>query len=177
MTAPTPMRSILLRRAAAYALDIVLLFAVLAPLGYLVEQAVGVTPTTARGVYAAILLNFSIPCWAYFTLADRSRGGATVGKRVLSLRTETLGGERVGAARALGRTAVKMLPWEVAHASMFLFAPALGEFGAGNWIGLGASYVLILAYLGVAWRTDGARSVHDLSAATRVRRVKPTARE
>lgn len=85
------MRTILLRRAGAYVLDIVVLFAVLAPLDYLVQRALGVSPSTTEGVYATLLLNFSLPAWTYFALAERSWGGATLGKRLLSLRTEAQG--------------------------------------------------------------------------------------
>jgi uncharacterized RDD family membrane protein YckC len=152
-------------------IDIVVLFIVLAPLGYLIQRALGVAPVTAQGVYATLVLNFSLPTWAYFALSDHSRSGATFGKRVLSLHTEAEEGGRVGAGQALGRTAVKMVPWEVAHASLFLFAPALGEFAIENWIGLAASYVLSFAYLFVAWRTQGCRSVHDVVASTSVKHV------
>lgn len=165
------MPSILLRRVAAYGLDIGILFAVLAPLGFLVQSALGLRPETAQGVYLALVLTFSVPVWTYFTLADRSARGATLGKRWLGLRTETATGGRVGVGQALGRTAVKMVPWELTHAASFLFAPALGDLGVGNWIGIGASYVLVAAYAVVAWRTGGRRSVHDLVASTQVRRV------
>jgi uncharacterized RDD family membrane protein YckC len=165
------MQSILLRRAGAYVIDIVILFVVLAPLGYLVQRALGVSPGTAQGVYATLVLNFSLPTWTYFALGDHSRCGATFGKRMLSLRTEAAVDGRVGGGQALARTVVKMFPWEMAHASVFLFAPALGVFAVGNWIGLAASYVLSFAYLIVAWRTQGHRSVHDFVASTSVRPV------
>lgn len=166
------MRSTLLpRRLGAYVLDVAVLFVVLAPLGSLVQRTLGISPVTAQDVYGTLVLNFSLPSWAYFALADRSRSGATLGKRVLSLRTEAKGGGRVGAGLALGRTAVKLLPWEIAHASAFLFAPALGEFAVWNWAGLGASYALFFAYLLVAWCTGGRRSIHDVAASTRVRQV------
>lgn len=163
------MPPVFFKRAGAYLLDIVVLFAVLFPLGYFVQRALGVSPSTAQSVYAMLLLNFSLPAWTYFALADRSRGGATLGKRLFSLHTEAEAGGRVGGAQALMRTAVKMVPWEVAHASSFLFAPALGVFSVGNWIGIGTSYVLSFAYLIVAWRTGGHRSIHDFAASTRVR--------
>lgn len=152
-------------------IDIVILFIVLAPLGYLLQRAFGIAPVTAQGVYATLVLNFSLPAWTYFALGDQSRSGATFGKRLLSLCTEADVGGRVGAGQALVRTTVKMLPWEVAHASLFLFASALGEFAVENWIGLTVSYTLSVAYLVVAWRTQGYRSVHDVAASTSVRHV------
>lgn len=65
-----------------------------------------------------------------------------------------------------------MVPWEVAHVSAFLFAPALGEFGVGNWFGIGVSYVLLFVYLIVGWRMGGHRSIHDFVASTSVRSAK-----
>ncbi|MEM6338212.1 MAG: RDD family protein [Bacteroidota bacterium] len=161
----------LLRRIGAYLTDIVLLFAILAPLGYVVMQALGIEPSSPREVYATLLLNFSLPVWAYFTVSDHSPRGATLGKRLLSVQTSALDNSRVGWLQALGRTAVKMLPWEMAHAASFLFVPALGEFGVVSWIGLGTSYALTFAYVVAAWRTGGHRSVHDWASGTQVVRV------
>lgn len=167
-------RSVLLRRAGAYVLDVTLLFVVLAPLGYVVQLAFGVdlSAPTAQGVYITLVLNFSLPAWTYFVLADHSRGGATLGKRLLSLCTQTEDGGRVCLGRALVRTAVKMVPWEIVHVSAFLFAPALGQLAVGNYIGIGASYILSFAYLFVAWRMRGYRSVHDFVASTCVTMVR-----
>lgn len=156
----------LLRRLLAYTADCTLLFIVLAPSGFAVQHGLAVSPDTALAVYITLLLNFSIPSWTYFIWGDHSNRGATLGKRLLTLQAKTVENERIGMGRALGRTAMKMLPWEITHASAFLLAPALGTFGATSWIGLGLAYVLIFAYLGVAWRTGGRRSVHDFAATT-----------
>lgn len=164
----TPGPSVLLRRTGAYVLDVVLLFAVLAPAGYVVQRLLGLAPDAPREVYAALLLNFSLPAWLYFAWADRSRRGATPGKRAFGLRTAMVSGGRVGAGRALGRTAVKMVPWELTHAASFLLVPAVGTFTPASVAGLVAAYALIFAYLGVAWRTRGRRSVHDVAAGTQV---------
>ncbi|MEM1041026.1 MAG: RDD family protein [Bacteroidota bacterium] len=166
------MRSILLRRVGAYGIDITLLFVILTPLGFLVQWMLGLGPSsTPQEVYFTLVLNFSLPVWVYFTLADRSESGATLGKRSLSICTQAEGGEPVGLGQALARTAVKMVPWEVTHASAFLFAPAIGELATENWVGIGAAYVLVFVYLVVAWRTQGRRSVHDLVASTSVERA------
>ena len=165
------MQSIFFRRAGAFLLDILVLFAVLYPLGLLVLQLIGVRAETPQGVYGSLLLNFSLPVWAYFTWADSSRKGSTLGKRMVGLHVRDGAGEQVTLGRAFGRTAVKMIPWETAHASSFLLTPEFGEFGLASWIGLAVSYVLIFVYLMVAWRTKGRRSVHDMVAATKVERT------
>lgn len=163
-----PDASLLPRRAAAFLADVALLFLVLGPVGYLVQSLGEIRPETPREVYGILLLNFSVPVWTYFTLCDHGAGGATIGKRLLSLRVRTGAGDRVGIVRALGRTALKMLPWETAHAASFLFPSAIGGFGMASWIGLAISYALSLAWLFVAWRTAGRRSVHDVIVDTRV---------
>lgn len=171
-------RPVFFRRIGAYVLDIVLLFAVLAPLGFFAQQLLGInrSDVSASDVYVMLLFNFSLPAWVYFALGDRSKTGATLGKRLLGLSTLTERGVRVGFSRALARTAVKMVPWEIVHVSAFLFAPALGELAVGNYVGIGVSYLLMFVYLLVAWRTGGHRSVHDVVASTRVTCVQSAKR-
>lgn len=163
------MHSLFLRRILAYLVDCALLFLVLAPLGIAVQSGIGVSPETTHGIYVTLLLNFSVPGWGYFTWGDCSARGATCGKRLLDIRVETGDGRYVETGRALGRTAIKMLPWEISHASAFLLAPTVGIFGLTSWTGLAAAYVLVFAYLGVAWWTGGQKSVHDFATATVVR--------
>jgi hypothetical protein len=161
-------RSLLLCRVLAYVIDCALLFVVLAPLGFVVGHVLDFAPSTSRSIYLTLLLNFSLPGWAYFIWGDRSAGGATLGKHLLALETRTTAGERLGIGCAIGRTAVKMLPWEIAHAAAFLLAPAPGAFALPSWIGFGLSYALVLAYVVTAWWTKGRRSVHDIVAGTSI---------
>src|SRR5262249_49363749 len=108
------MPRLLIRRAGAFLLDILLLFLVLLPVGQLIRLAVG-WPTaspTGQELWLAAVLNFSLPTWTYFVLSDRSPRGTTVGKRLLGLHVVHVTGGRIGTATALVRTAVKLLPWE-----------------------------------------------------------------
>ena len=166
------MTSLLFRRIGAYVLDIAALFTVLAPLGFALSRALGLDrgAVTPGGVYLALVLNFSLPVWTYFTLADASAGGATLGKRLLGLRTETQDGARPGLARAFSRTAVKLAPWETVHLAAFGLA-ALGAAEGVQWAGMGLAYLAMAVYMGVAWRSGGAQSVHDWVASTRVARA------
>ena len=79
------------RRTGAYLLDIVLLFAVLGPVGFLMLWALGLTPSTGQQIWATLLVNFSLPTRMYFTASDASAGGATLGKRWLGVRVGRLG--------------------------------------------------------------------------------------
>ena len=167
MTARLPL---LAARVLAYGLDVAVLFAVLAPLGWLVQRALGVEPRTGPEIWRVLLVGFSLPTWLYFTVADAA-GGRTLGKRWLGLRALTGEGRGIAPARALLRTAVKLLPWELTHASAFALARAEGGFTPAQWAGVLAANVLALGYLALAAATGGRRSVHDFAAGTEVRRA------
>lgn len=157
------------RRAAAYLVDIILAFVVLAPLGFLVERLFDLNPSSGPEVWLATALNFSLPVWIYFTLSDCRWGGATVGKRLLHLRVVRQGsGSPPGFARALLRTAVKLLPWELVHYSAFGLSPNLAGFTPLQSAGLILANVLIIAYVILALVTGGRRSAHDYAAGTQV---------
>ena len=166
------MPRLLIRRAGAYLVDVVLLFSVLVPVGQLVRLALGwplPSSPTGLGVWLASALNFSVPAWTYFVLSDSSARGATVGKLLLGLRVTRVGGGSVGMARALGRTAVKLLPWEITHLFAFALSAQPGvSLDVGQLIGLTIADVLIVVYLVVVACTGGRRSVHDYVAATEV---------
>jgi len=160
----------LLRRLAAYAIDVVILAAVLVPLAFGLQLLIGYRPDTGVGVWLASLATISVPSWVYFTLSDASTRGATLGKRLLGLRASSLDGGRIGLGRALARTAIKLIPWELTHLTLFALSPELGSF-TGLQIGfLWVVYGLFAIYLVVAVRNRGERSVHDLAAGTAVRR-------
>src|SRR5688572_14896734 len=96
---------LLRRRVGAYLLDIGVLFAVLGPSGWLVQRLLGWAPTSGLQIWWTLLVNFSVPAWLYFTIADASSKGATLGKRWLRLRVSRQDGGRVVPMQALCRTA------------------------------------------------------------------------
>jgi uncharacterized RDD family membrane protein YckC len=161
---------LLIHRATAFCVDIVLLFLVLAPIGFLVLIALGGPPASPSGpeVWLAAVLNFSVPTWDYFIWSDRSVRGATLGKWLLGLRVVPVRGGRVGMARALARTAVKLLPWETVHLSAFALSADFTDLEPRQVIGLSLANGLAVLYFVVAACTHGRRSVHDYVAATEV---------
>jgi uncharacterized RDD family membrane protein YckC len=92
-----------------------------------------------------------------------------VGKRLLKIQVRDISGERLSFGRALARTALKLLPWELVHVSAFAFSTDLAQFSRGQIIGVAAANVLTIIYLGVAIMTRGQRSAHDYAAGTLVR--------
>lgn len=95
---------LLTRRATAYLLDILILFAVLAPLGQGILWLLKTTPRTGPAIAGTILWNFSLPAWLYFILGDGSGSGATLGKRLLALQVRSDAGKRLSKRNAVVRT-------------------------------------------------------------------------
>mgnify|MGYP001139572852 CR=1 len=154
----------ILKRSSAYLLDIALLFAILAPAATLVEWALGIFPKTPTQIYLATMISFSLPTWLYFLTSDCSRSGATLGKRVFHMKVTRSSGARVGLWRSLARTAIKLLPWELAHIFGFALAGIIST--SLQTAGLIAANVLVVVYGAVLIATRGKQSMHDLLAKT-----------
>jgi uncharacterized RDD family membrane protein YckC len=160
---------LVIKRLAAYVLDIMLLFAVLAPLGFLLQWLTGGSlPQTGSEIWRTLLWNFSIPAWLYFVLSDRSRMGATLGKRLLKLKVVNNQNQRLSTGQAVLRTAVKLLPWELVHISAFALSKNMNAFSTIQTVGLTVANVLVIVYFGVAVLNKGHRSVPDFAAQTRL---------
>ena len=68
--------------------------------------------------------------------------------------------------QALGRTAARLLPWELVHISAFALETQPGDFSIVQGVGLAFANALMLAYLACAAWTHGRRSIHDVVAGT-----------
>jgi uncharacterized RDD family membrane protein YckC len=124
---------------------------------------------TGPQIEAWVLATVSLPTWAYFTLMEASGWQATLGKRLLGLRVVDTRGKRIGYGRALLRTAVKLLPWELTHLSLMLPVPIWSE-GASTSVrpGLIVANALLVVYIATALLTPRKQSVHDLVSGTTV---------
>ena len=157
---------LIIRRSAAYVIDVILLFAVLAPAAYLIEPILGFQPSSSSQVWIAAVMSFSIPAWSYFLISDLSQGGMTAGKRLLQVRVVSITLNKITFGRALTRTAVKLLPWELAHIFGFALADTVSQ--AGVSAGLIAANSLIIIYLVILLINAGKMSLHDFIAKTEV---------
>lgn len=118
------------RRALATFIDLSLIAAVLGLLQFVLTWLTGGHLQAAlfsRGdkwlSYAYVLLTVSwLPFNLYFSLLESSRWQATLGKRRLGLRVTDMGGNRLSFGRAVVRTTLKFLPWELGHVSVILLA-------------------------------------------------------
>jgi uncharacterized RDD family membrane protein YckC len=156
------------RRSGAFLLDILIIFGICAPSGYLIQRLIGYSPQTGPAIWITILWNFSLPAWLYFLWSDHSKKGKTLGKRVFKLRVTGRKQERLGWGRALARTAIKLLPWEIIHFSSFALSQEPGIFTSNQYIGLVAGNTLAFAYLIVSTLTQGKRSIHDILIRTEI---------
>lgn len=180
----------LARRTAAFVLDlavvgiavVVLLQLVLEPL----RQALGPGWMRVGAFYVAyVLLTVSLPVWLYFSGYESSPWQATIGKRWMGVRVNSLDGRPVSFVRAFLRTIVKLLPFEVAHISVALPAnpfvdaitgeltiPALDSMHPASLAGLLAALLLFGLLLFTAVLHPDGRGAHDLAAGTFVVRAE-----
>ncbi|NDJ35607.1 MAG: RDD family protein [Chloroflexi bacterium] len=160
---------LVLRRMAAYVLDIIGLFVLLAPPGQAILWLVGTRPQSGPAIAQTILWNFSLPVWIYFIVSDASATGATIGKRLLGIKVSRMDSARLNWPQALLRTAMKLLPWELVHVAAFALSTDLTQVRRVQQVGLALANLLIIVYLLLVWFSRGQRSLHDYVAGTLVR--------
>src|SRR6266498_540482 len=109
--------------------------------------------------------------WAWLgSLAGLSRVPASRGKRAAGLRVVGAAGCPASHAQIAVRTAVKLLPWQIAHLSINRAVGIVGGERSKKWAVAGFSTALGLVASSAAtavFRSDH-RALHDLVAATRV---------
>lgn len=117
-------------------------------------------------LWAFVFCTVSLPFWLYYSLCESSPKQATIGMRALGLRVTGVEGERIGFGRALLRTVVKLLPFEINHLAMFLPTPVWNDSSQDFRIGLVVASALIGLYLATMILSRRKQSVHDLAART-----------
>lgn len=170
-----PARASPWRRLAAYAIDYALIVAYLAALTltmWSVSAAAGVSlddlpsPVARQGV---LFLLLTLPVVLYFAIAQSSPAGATLGKRLLSLRVVSATGARATFTQTLLRAAVKFAPWELAHTAIWRISTVPEGDEAPLWTTLVFWFALFAsaAYLAGLFTRSG-RTLYDRIAATQV---------
>jgi uncharacterized RDD family membrane protein YckC len=153
------------RRILAFALDYLVIAAYLLLLVGLSLAANFVFPNGPRSIFSnpikGEIVGFfliTLPVTLYFALFESSRWQATWGKRVLGLKVIGPEGTGLSRTRALGRTALKFIPWELAHACVWQISFAPQNPSPLIFIGFGLVWVLVGANLvsllvGKTWQT------------------------
>ena len=115
-------------------------------------------------------LLITLPISLYFILCECSTGQGTWGKRKMGIRVVDDHGQRIGVYRALLRTGIKFLPWEVAHFGVWhLILPSpFAEITI--LVILTAVHVVVLLYLLFPLTNKKRKTIYDWVAGTVVMR-------
>ncbi len=158
------------RRIAAYLVDVLLVFAVISGIQYGLWRLTGGFPfdrlQTGLQLELWVLLSVSLPTWLYFAVSESSDRQATFGKRLFRLRVTGLADEPIGFIRALVRTIIKLIPWELAHFTVLVPVPWWSDPDPAPRLSLIVVYILLGLYLIPMFFTWQQRSVHDFLAGT-----------
>ena len=115
------------------------------------------------------LLAISLPTWLYFILSEISPWKATLGKRLLGIQTlGVISGRRMSLLQSIVRTLIKLLPWELAHATNNLPTPMWYTENPGFRVGFTLIPILVTIYLLMAQFSRRKQGPHDLAARTSV---------
>ena len=116
------------------------------------------------------LLTLVLPVTLYFGLTEASSQRATLGKRRMRLAVVDRAGRRLRVGRSLLRAAVKFLPWQIAHTSLFHipgWPTAVETMPPGAIIGLVSSLTLAAIYA-IGLFLPGRRTLYDMVSGSRV---------
>jgi uncharacterized RDD family membrane protein YckC len=140
--------SIVLRRVAAFVIDcgVLALYAII-----LFVCSPLLKPLFSYSASRSELVGFlllTLPFGLYFMVSEASKWSASIGKRLMKLRVvDVKDSRRIHFSQSLLRSAVKFLPWELAHFAIwhaFVFASNLQNVAMGA---LAVSYFLMVVYL------------------------------
>jgi uncharacterized RDD family membrane protein YckC len=126
------------------------------------------TSPIAMNVVAFVVL--VLPVILYFALQESSPQQATWGKRRAKIRVTTVQGARMSVWQSLLRSAIKFLPWQLAHISVIYI-----WYGSQSTIFLIGSVIaqaLVIVYIMCLWLSKRHRTPYDWMAGTLVVAVK-----
>lgn len=167
-------------RGLAYLVDCLIVFLIFAVTQLIVfvpvRGLIGMTDEWFRSGLATeiyTIVTISIPVWLYFSMMESSRWQATCGKRLFGLRVgDREDSSRLSFWRSMGRTVVKLLPWEIAHLANNLPEPIWYVDKPSFRIGFVLSGVLMAIYVVlVVFRSKG-QGMHDMVTRSVVTRLR-----
>ncbi len=166
------------KRAGAFALDYLLILVYLLVLSLLFMLLDWLLDTNRwlfgdriRAQVVAFLL-VTFPILLYFAISEASAWQGTWGKRRFNLRVTDRNGARIHFGRALWRTTLKFLPWELSHTLIWqiAFSPDVNSV----WIGYG--FLLVYSLIGLSLvcllLSKRNQTAYDLLAGTYVMRLR-----
>ncbi len=135
------------------------------------RSSLAVLTATPASRDAVAFVTMVLPVSLYFALQEGSARQGTWGKRRLGLRVTELDGGPLPLSRALVRSAVKFLPWQIAHTCLF-HSPGwpLAPAAPPSWVivGFGLVWLLVLGYLAPLAFSKSHRTPYDRLAGSAV---------
>ena len=166
-------------RAAVFTLDYLLIlgYLILLSLIFLIlrQSGIGVEWLFADRLRAQVtaILILTLPVTLYFAFSESSLRQATWGKRRLGLRVTDPHGNRIHFMRALARTLLKFIPWEISHSLIWqIYFPSPVNSVLINY-GFVLVYLLIGLNLASLFVTKTRRTLYDFLAGTYVVKSNP----
>jgi len=89
----------------------------------------------------------TLPVTLYFAISESSSHQATWGKRWQGVKVVDNSGKRLSRMQALGRTALKFIPWELAHTCIWQMRDSTQQTSSVILIGFILVWVLVGIYL------------------------------
>jgi uncharacterized RDD family membrane protein YckC len=117
---------------------------------------------------ASGFLLITLPVSLHFALSEASPRRATWGKRKMGLQVTDRDGRRMGLARSLGRTALKFVPWELAHAYIWQISFADDRSSPVYVAGFALVWLLVAANAASLLADPECRTLYDRMAGTLV---------
>jgi uncharacterized RDD family membrane protein YckC len=171
--------NLVIRRLLAFGLDYLLI------VGYLVilagvslailasglRTAFSAAWATAWSAETMAFLTLTLPVVLYFAILESSAAGATLGKHAMRLRVRGLDEKRLRPWRSVLRSAVKFLPWELAHFTIWHYVYATAAHAQPPpWttISLAFVYALVAAFLITLVLGPSHRTIYDRLAGSKV---------
>ncbi|MFD2924784.1 RDD family protein [Halobacillus naozhouensis] len=108
----------------------------------------------------------TLPVSLYFIIGEQSKWQGTWGKRKMSIRVVDHSGRRIGKGRSAVRTAIKFLPWEVAHFGIWQLMLPTDFSGITILIILNAVNITIILYLFIPFTNKKRKNIYDWISGT-----------
>lgn len=118
-------------------------------------------------------LLITLPVSLYFALSEASASQATWGKRRMGLMVTDLVGTRLSLLRSIGRTALKFIPWEIAHACIWQVSFARDPSSATYVVGFAVVWLIIAANIVSLLVSPSRQTLYDRLAGTVVVHGRP----
>ena len=169
------------RRLAAFGLDYLVIAAYMVVLT--IVSVTGTSQLTEAPVATEVspwmfdLLAFVtlvLPVILYFALSEASQSQATWGKRRVGIVVVTTHGERLSPSRSIVRSALKFLPWQIAHTCLFHipgWPTAVEAIPVAASAGLWVASLLACASIATLFIAADHRTLYDRLARTGVIRL------